>query len=166
MLLKWVKNFHLLLPTLFTLCIYCNMAEYFSSGQNQYHINFPNKRRSTSTMNRKLHLHPGNFKLSNTWLFRNIVVLILSQGWDVSVLSKGEKDVLEFPGVSSVAGVFICRLPWVLLWLNTLNKSALCCQRGTLSAEERHFPFFTGYLNLCKFGSYIFTFYVWGRGIK
>lgn len=55
-----------------------------------------------------------------------------------------------------MVGFFICRLPWVLIWLNTLNKIAFSLQRGTLSAEERHFPFFMGYLNLYKFWAYIF----------
>lgn len=79
----------------------------------------------------------------------------------MSVLSKGEKDVLELPEVSSVVAFFISRLPWVLIWLNTLNKIAFSLQRVTLSAEERHFPLFMGYLNLYKFGAYIFfSFYI------
>jgi len=41
MILKCIKNINLLLPTLFTLCNYSDMAAYFSSAQNQYHINFP-----------------------------------------------------------------------------------------------------------------------------
>lgn len=129
---------------LFTLCIYCNMAAYFSPAQNQYHINFPNKKRLTPTMNRKLHLHPGNFKLSNPWLFRNLMMITLSQGWDVSVLSKGEKDVLGLPGISSVVVVFIYRLPWVLIWLNTLNKSASRLTKRNFFSRRKALSIFHG----------------------
>lgn len=77
-----------------------------------------------------------------------------------------EKDFLGLPGISSAVGVFICRLPWVLIWLNMLNKSAFKLIKRTISVEERNFPFFMGYLNLYKLWAYIFIFYIWGRGTK
>lgn len=57
---------NLFLGSLLTFCIYHNMATYFSPAQNQYYINFPNKKALTPKMNRKLHLQPGNFKFYNS----------------------------------------------------------------------------------------------------
>lgn len=52
-------------------------------------------------MNRKLHLHPGNFKLSGTRLFRNIMMIILSQDRMHQSYQRERKIVLRLSALSS-----------------------------------------------------------------
>jgi len=111
---------------------------FFLTRQNQYHINFPNKKRLTPTGHGKLHVHPGNFKLSKPSLFGNTMMAILSQGWDVSVLSKGEEDCLRALWLQFA---FL----GLLIWLNRLSTNAFKLSKRNSFSWRKALPIFSGF---------------------